>query len=404
MAKPSAGLARRRGGRLGEHAGGDGQPRRAGPAAGRRASRAPRARRRPGRRTSRRPAGCRCATGSSSEVADAAIADAADGAPVASITYSGTLTRLPNSGKPPCHPTAADPDRMLPDGTDPHRQASRRRRRLPRRSRRRARTSAATTCSARGSARPPAGLAATELTRAGPALDALLARAIERTRQRAGRHRRHAAGRELRVRARAARGRHAAVRHADPRDGARRGAPAVRRRRRDDHRRRLRRRRLRRGRRPVRGRPVARRRCPTRHALLAQLHAELQAHLEPLLAALAAATGRPLRALWRSAGDRLGGAFLWLGEVVGMRERAWDLGTRCMQADGPARRRRRLSRPRARRDRRADAQPPQLLSHLPRAGQRHVLHLPADERGGSAASGSAARARSTRLTFGVRTP
>ena len=46
-------------------------------------------------------------------------------------------------------------------------------------------------------------------------------------------------------------------------------------------------------------------------------------------------TGRPLRALWRSAGDRLGGAFLWLGEVVGMRERAWDLGARCMQADGP---------------------------------------------------------------------
>ena len=48
--------------------------------------------------------------------------------------------------------------------------------------------------------------------------------------------------------------------------------------------------------------------------------------------ALSARTGRPLRALWRSAGDRLGGAFLWLGEVVGMRERAWELGTRCMTA------------------------------------------------------------------------
>lgn len=70
-------------------------------------------------------------------------------------------------------------------------------------------------------------------------------------------------------------------------------------------------------------------------ALLDRLRAELQAHLTPVLEAIAAATGRPLRALWRSAGDRLGGAFLWLGEVVGMRERAWDLGTRCMERGGP---------------------------------------------------------------------
>jgi hypothetical protein len=70
-------------------------------------------------------------------------------------------------------------------------------------------------------------------------------------------------------------------------------------------------------------------------ALLACLHAELTRHLQPLLEAIAAATGRPLGALWRSAGDRLGGAFLWLGEVVGARERAWDLGTRCMQGAGP---------------------------------------------------------------------
>ena len=70
-------------------------------------------------------------------------------------------------------------------------------------------------------------------------------------------------------------------------------------------------------------------------ALLEQLHAELHAHLAPLLAAIAAATGRPERALWRSAGDRLGGAFLWLGEVVGMRERAWDLGSRCMRSGEP---------------------------------------------------------------------
>ena len=70
-------------------------------------------------------------------------------------------------------------------------------------------------------------------------------------------------------------------------------------------------------------------------ALLARLHEELEAHLEPLLVALSARTGRPLRALWRSAGDRLGGAFLWLGEVVGMRERAWELGARCMTGAGP---------------------------------------------------------------------
>lgn len=70
-------------------------------------------------------------------------------------------------------------------------------------------------------------------------------------------------------------------------------------------------------------------------ALLGRLLDEMEAHLAPLIDAIAAATGRPRRALWRSAGDRLGGAFLWLGEVVGMRERAWDLGTRCMQGDGP---------------------------------------------------------------------
>ena len=70
-------------------------------------------------------------------------------------------------------------------------------------------------------------------------------------------------------------------------------------------------------------------------ALLACLHAEMEAHLRPLIAAIGAATSRPQRALWRSAGDRLGGAFLWLGEVVGMRERAWDLGSRCMRSGGP---------------------------------------------------------------------
>ncbi len=69
-------------------------------------------------------------------------------------------------------------------------------------------------------------------------------------------------------------------------------------------------------------------------ALLRRLHEEMEAHLAPLLDAIGAATGRPHQALWRSAGDRLGGAFLWLGEVVGMRERAWELGTRCMRSGG----------------------------------------------------------------------
>ncbi len=70
-------------------------------------------------------------------------------------------------------------------------------------------------------------------------------------------------------------------------------------------------------------------------ALLARLHDELAGHLEPLLAGLSARSGRPLGALWRSAGDRLGGAFLWLGEVIGARDRAWELGTRCMDRAGP---------------------------------------------------------------------
>ena len=74
---------------------------------------------------------------------------------------------------------------------------------------------------------------------------------------------------------------------------------------------------------------------PDEDALLRRLHDELQAHLQAPLGAIAEITGRPLRALWRSAGDRLGGAFLWLGEVIGVRETAWELGTRCMNAGGP---------------------------------------------------------------------
>lgn len=69
-------------------------------------------------------------------------------------------------------------------------------------------------------------------------------------------------------------------------------------------------------------------------ALLACLRSEIETHLEPLIATTAAATDRAETALWRSAGDRLGGAFLWLGEVLGMRDRAWGLGTLCLSAGG----------------------------------------------------------------------
>ena len=190
-------------------------------------------------------------------------------------------------------------------------------------------------------ARDPAGRAgrlaarrATSTT-AGAALDDLLARATSTTATGRARHRRHAAGGGLRLGAGGARGRHAAVRPAHPGDGARTRSrsslpPATRRS-------------------PAWRSPAARtasratsarairRSCcwRTRTRCSQRLHDELEAHLEPLLEAISAATGRPLRALWRSAGDRLGGAFLWLGEVVGVRERAWELGTRCMQAGGP---------------------------------------------------------------------
>ena len=74
---------------------------------------------------------------------------------------------------------------------------------------------------------------------------------------------------------------------------------------------------------------------PDHHALAARLRDELEAHLRPLLDAVATEAGRSRRALWRSAGDRLGGAFMWLGEVLGERERAWALGTPCMRGSGP---------------------------------------------------------------------
>jgi Ferric iron reductase FhuF-like transporter/FhuF 2Fe-2S C-terminal domain len=58
------------------------------------------------------------------------------------------------------------------------------------------------------------------------------------------------------------------------------------------------------------------------HELLDRLRAMLvQAHLAPLVTALNRIGRRPERALWRGAADRVAGAFLWLGEQLGARER-----------------------------------------------------------------------------------
>jgi Ferric iron reductase FhuF-like transporter/FhuF 2Fe-2S C-terminal domain len=58
------------------------------------------------------------------------------------------------------------------------------------------------------------------------------------------------------------------------------------------------------------------------HELLGRLGAMLvDAHLAPLVATLNRLGRRPERALWRGAADRVAGAFLWLGEQLGARER-----------------------------------------------------------------------------------
>jgi Ferric iron reductase FhuF-like transporter/FhuF 2Fe-2S C-terminal domain len=56
--------------------------------------------------------------------------------------------------------------------------------------------------------------------------------------------------------------------------------------------------------------------------LLGRLGAMLvDAHLAPLVETLNRLGRRPERALWRGAADRVAGAFLWLGEQLGARER-----------------------------------------------------------------------------------
>lgn len=66
-----------------------------------------------------------------------------------------------------------------------------------------------------------------------------------------------------------------------------------------------------------------------------RLRGELEHHLAPVIEQLAALSGRPRRALWRSAGDRLAGAFSWQGERLGMPEHACALGERAMRIAGP---------------------------------------------------------------------
>ena len=51
----------------------------------------------------------------------------------------------------------------------------------------------------------------------------------------------------------------------------------------------------------------------------------LDAHLEPLIAAVNAATKRPVTALWRAAKDRQDGAIAWIAETTNQRPRAFEL-------------------------------------------------------------------------------
>jgi hypothetical protein len=62
----------------------------------------------------------------------------------------------------------------------------------------------------------------------------------------------------------------------------------------------------------------------------AELAERLEAHLSPLVEALA--VHRPRRALWRSAGDRLGQAALWCGEAFGDRPATWALAADALEA------------------------------------------------------------------------
>ena len=64
---------------------------------------------------------------------------------------------------------------------------------------------------------------------------------------------------------------------------------------------------------------------PGRGALVGVLWQAVAAHLDTLVPALAAASGRPRRALWRVAHDGVAGAVMRLGELTDAREASWAL-------------------------------------------------------------------------------
>jgi ferric iron reductase protein FhuF len=57
----------------------------------------------------------------------------------------------------------------------------------------------------------------------------------------------------------------------------------------------------------------------------APAHAQLHAHLDPLIRAVNYTTKRPANALWRGAKDRMDGAIAWIAETTDQRERAFAL-------------------------------------------------------------------------------
>jgi hypothetical protein len=64
-------------------------------------------------------------------------------------------------------------------------------------------------------------------------------------------------------------------------------------------------------------------------------HDAVVAHVSPLVHALATRRLRAARALWRSAGDRVGQAFLWCAEAFGDAERAARLATTTIAPPSP---------------------------------------------------------------------
>jgi Ferric iron reductase FhuF-like transporter/FhuF 2Fe-2S C-terminal domain len=74
------------------------------------------------------------------------------------------------------------------------------------------------------------------------------------------------------------------------------------------------------------------------HELLGRLGQMLvDAHLAPVVETLNRLARRPERALWRGAADRVAGAFLWIGDQLGARERSHALARGAARAAPPLR-------------------------------------------------------------------